>query len=88
MTEGYNFITKNDVWEIVPRLEGKFVIDTRWLYKVKHAANGNIEKYTAIFVARGFSQRKGFDFEESFAPVAKYTSIITIMSLASVFGWS
>lgn len=40
----YNSIMKNDVWELVPRPEGKSVIYSRWLYKVKHAADGSIEK--------------------------------------------
>jgi hypothetical protein len=79
---------KNDVWEIVSRPEGKSVIDSRWLYKVKHATDGSIEKYKAKFIARGFSQREGVDYEETFALVARYTSIRTIMSLASIFGWS
>jgi hypothetical protein len=87
MMEEYNSIMKNDVWEIVPRPEGKSMIDSRWLYKVKHATDGNIEKFKAQFVARGFSQKEGVDYEETFAPVARYTSIRFIMSLASVFGW-
>jgi hypothetical protein len=66
---------------------GKSVIDSRWLYKVKHATDGSVEKYKARFVARGFSQKEGIDYEETFAPVARYTSIKTIMSLASIFGW-
>ena len=37
-----------------------------------------------IFVAKGFSQREGIDYEETFAPVARYTSIRTIMALASM----
>jgi hypothetical protein len=51
----YNAIMKNDVWEIVLRLEKKSVIDSRWLYKVKHATDGGIEKLKACFVARGCS---------------------------------
>jgi hypothetical protein len=47
MVEEYNSIMKNDVWEIVSRPVGKSVIDSRWLYKVKHAIDGNIEKYKA-----------------------------------------
>jgi hypothetical protein len=41
----YNFIMKNDVWEIVLTLEGRLVADSRCLYKVKHVADGNIGKY-------------------------------------------
>ena len=58
----------------------------RWLYKVKHAAIGSIDKYKAWFIVRGFYKREGVDYEDTFAPVARYTSIRTIMSLASVFG--
>ena len=49
----YASIMKNDVWEIVLRLEGNSVVTSRWLYKIKHAADGNVEKLKARFVARG-----------------------------------
>jgi hypothetical protein len=51
----YTSIMKNDVWDIVPRLEGKSIVTSRWLYKIKHVADGNIEKFKARFVVRGFS---------------------------------
>ncbi len=57
------------------------------MYKIKHAADGSVEKYKARFVARGFSQKEGIDYDEIFAPVARYTTIRSIMSLASVLGW-
>jgi hypothetical protein len=49
--------------------------------------NDNIEKYKARFVARGFSQKEGVDYEETFSPVARYTSIRTIISIAAVMDW-
>ena len=78
---------KNDVWDIVPKLENKSVVSLKWIYKIKHTAYGSIEKYKARFVARGFSQKEGIDYEETFAPVARYTSIRTIMALASMMKW-
>ena len=57
MIEEYQSIMKNDVWEIVLRLEKKFVMNSKWIYKIKHTADGNIDKYKEIFVARGFSQK-------------------------------
>ena len=72
MMEEYNSIMKNDVWEVVPRPEGKSVVASRWLYKLKHAADGSIEKYKACFVARGFSQVEGVDYDETFALVARW----------------
>jgi hypothetical protein len=75
MTEEYQSIMKNEVWEIVPRPKNKDVVSSRWLFQIKHAIDGSIEKYKARFVARGFSQKEGIDYEETFAPVARYTSI-------------
>lgn len=67
----YNFIMKHDVWEIVLRLEGKPVVDSRGFYKLKHAIDGNIEKYKAQFIARGLTQKEGVYYEETFAPISK-----------------
>ena len=78
---------KNDVWDVVPRLEGKYVVTSKWIYKIKHAVDGSIEKYKARFVAHGFSQKEGIDYEETFAPVARYTSIRLVLSLATVMKW-
>jgi hypothetical protein len=61
---------KNDVWDIVPRLEGKSMVTFKWIYKIKDATDGSVEKYKARFVARGFSQVEGIDYEETFASVA------------------
>jgi hypothetical protein len=55
VVEDYNYIMKNDVWEVVLRPEGKPVVIAMSLYKIKYVADGNIEKYKALFVARGFS---------------------------------
>ena len=77
---------RNDVWEVVPKLEGKLVVTSRWIYKVKFAADGNTEKHKARFVARGFSQVEGIDYDETFPRVARYTSIHTIMAIAAEMG--
>jgi hypothetical protein len=50
MTEEYQSIMKNEVWEIVPRLKNKDVVSSRWLFKIKHATDGSIDKYKARFV--------------------------------------
>ena len=62
---------KNDVWELVLKWEGKSVVSSKWIYKIKHKAYGSIDKYKAIFVAYGFSQREGNDYEETFSLVAR-----------------
>jgi hypothetical protein len=87
MTEEYQFIMKNEVWEIVPRPKSKYVVSSRWLFKIKHVADGSIEKYKTRFVTRGFYQKEGIDYEETSAPVARYTSIKTIIALAAKMKW-
>ena len=85
--EEYQSIMKNDVWEIVPRPEKKSVVTSKWIYKIKHAIDGSIEKHNARFVACGFSQKEGIDYEEKFAPIARYTFIISILALVVVRRW-
>ena len=70
MIEEYQSIMKNYVQDVVPRPEGKLVVTSKWIYKIKHVADESIEKYKTRFVARGFSQKEGIDYEETFAPVA------------------
>ena len=87
MVEGYDLIVRNSAWEIVPRPEGKSVVGSRWIYKVKQAADGSVEKYKARFFSRGFSQIEGINYEETFAPVARYSSIRMILALLAQMGW-
>ena len=87
MIEEYNSILNNDVWDVVPGAKNKSVVSSKWLFKIKHASDGNIEKYKARFVARGFSQKEGIDYEETFSPVASYTSVRKILAIAASKGW-
>jgi hypothetical protein len=62
-------------------------VTSKWIYKIKYAADGSVEKYKAIFLANGFSQVEEIDYEETFSPVSRYTSIRTIITLATYMGW-
>ena len=87
MMEEYHSIVKNDAWEIVLRLEGKPVVTSWWLYKIKHAANGSMEKCKPRFVVQGFSLVEGVDYEETFASVSHYSLIGAVISIAAELGW-
>eukprot|EP00253_Pinus_taeda_P019741 PITA_19741 len=63
MTIEYESIMENDVWEVVPRPQDKTIVTSKWLYKIKHAVNESTEKYKARFVAHGFSQKEGIDYD-------------------------
>ena len=78
---------KNDVWDVVPRPKGKSIVTSKSIYKIKHAADGSIEKYKSRFMAHGFSQKEGIDYEEIFTPVSRYTSIRSVLALAAVMKW-
>jgi hypothetical protein len=71
----------------VSRPKGKSVVTSRWLYKTKHAVDGNIEKHKARSMVRGFSRIEGVDYDETFAPVARYTYIQSIIDIAIEMGW-
>lgn len=88
MAEEHQSIMRNEVWEIVPRPKENLVVTSKWVYNIKHAADGSMDKYKAIFVAKEFSQKEGEDYDETFAPVARYTSIRTIISLVASMGWN
>ena len=65
----------------------KKIVGSRCIYKVKHAADERVEKYKACFMEKVFSQKEGIDYEETFAPISRYSSIQTIISLAIEMGW-
>ena len=87
MVEEYDSIMQNCVWDVVPRPQDKSVVSSRWLYKVKQVADGSVEKHKARFVARGFSQVEGIDYDETFSLVARYSSIISMLALSTQMGW-
>jgi len=57
------------------------------IFRKKYRADGTIERYKARLVARGFSQTKGVDYEETFAPVVKFQSLRAVIALAAANGW-
>jgi hypothetical protein len=75
------------VWDIVPRPKEKSIVTSKWIYKIKHVADGSVEKHKVIFIARGLSQVEGVKYDETFDPVSRYTSIRTIIALATSMSW-
>jgi hypothetical protein len=86
MVEEYDSIIKNSAWEIVPRPVDKSMVGSRWIYKVKKVVDGSVEKYKARFVARGFSHIEGIYYDETFAPIVRYSSIRSIFALSAQMG--
>jgi histone deacetylase 1/2 len=87
MESEYDALLKNGTWQLVSPRPGINVIDSKWVFKVKRHANGTIERYKARLVAKGFKQRYGLDYEDTFSPVVKPTTIRLLLSLAVTRGW-
>ena len=86
MVEEYNSIMTNHIWEVVPRPQNRSVVRSKWIYKIKYVVDGSVEKYKARFVVKGYTQKEGINYEETFASVARYTSIRYVISLATQMG--
>ena len=75
---------ENGTWDIVDLPEGKKAIGCGWVFKVKHNSDGSIERFKARIVAKGYSQRPGVDYNESFAPTFRPATLRLILALAAV----
>jgi hypothetical protein len=78
----------NETWEIVPRPKERTVIKSKWILTVKLDVHGDIERYKARFVARGFSQILGLDYNETYAPVVSTVTLRIVLSMMAAKGWS
>ncbi|GJR71545.1 retrovirus-related pol polyprotein from transposon TNT 1-94 [Tanacetum coccineum] len=83
MQEELNEFELLGVWELVPRPNKVMVITLKWIYKVKLDELRGILKNKARLVARGYRQKEGIDFEESFAPVARLEAIRIFLAFAA-----
>jgi hypothetical protein len=78
---------KNGTWELVKLPPGRKAIGSKWVFKVKRNADSSIKRYKACFVAQGFLQRPGINFDKTFAPTAKWAALRTIFALAALEDW-
>jgi histone deacetylase 1/2 len=87
MQEEYDALIANKTWHLVPPSSKKNFIDCKWVYRIKRHADGSIDRYKAWLVAKGFKQRYGIDYEDTFSPVVKIATIRLVLSVAVSRGW-
>ena len=86
MNEEMKSMKDNDVWDLVPLLEGAKPIGCKWIFKTKKdSKGGNVERYKTRLVAKGFIQKEGIDYKETFSPVSSKDSFRIIITLVTHF---
>jgi hypothetical protein len=83
----FDALVANKTWSIVPRPPHALVITGKWVFRIKLHPDGTLERYKARWVVRGFHQRSGVDFTETFSPVVKPATIRTILALIGAYDW-
>ena len=77
----------NSTWTMVKRPAGTNVVGSRWVLRVKKNAAGEVKKYRACLVAKGFTQIYGMDFYETYTPVARLASFRLLLAVAACNDW-
>jgi len=77
-------LLENGTWELAQLPPGRKAIGSRWVFLIKCKSDGSVDRYKARLVAKGFSQRPGFDFDETYAATVKYTTLRTILALGAL----
>ncbi|GKA60577.1 ribonuclease H-like domain-containing protein [Tanacetum coccineum] len=71
MNKEMDALYRNDTWEICDLPKDRKYIGGKWVFKIKYKSNGEIERYKARYVVKGYNQKEGIDFDETFSPVVK-----------------
>ncbi|XP_049350319.1 uncharacterized mitochondrial protein AtMg00820-like [Solanum verrucosum] len=87
MKEDINVLHENQTWTLVPKITKMNVVGSRWVFKTELKSDGNIDRHKARLVVKGYSQLEGIDFEETFSPVVKVTTIRVVLSAAVSLKW-
>jgi len=84
MQEELNQFERNNVWELVEKLDNYPVIETKWVFRNKLDENGIVIRNKARLVAKGYNQEEGIDYEETYAPVGRLEAIRLLLAFASI----
>ncbi|KAK1663214.1 hypothetical protein QYE76_051373 [Lolium multiflorum] len=87
MHDEFDALQRNQTWTLVPRPPHANIITGKWVFKHKFHPDGTLDRHKARWVVRGFRQRAGVDFTDTFAPVVKPGMIRTVLQVAVSRAW-
>ena len=73
---------ENETWELVELPNSRNLIGCKWVFKVKHTSDGKVERFKAQLVAKGYAQKYGVDYDKTFSPVVRFSSICALLAYA------
>ncbi|KAJ4711692.1 Retrovirus-related Pol polyprotein from transposon TNT 1-94 [Melia azedarach] len=88
MTDEFTALKENQTWTLVPYTSDMRLVGNKWVYKVKMNPDGTISRFKARLVAKGYLQTAGVDYNETFSPVVKASTIRIVVSLAVINNWA
>jgi hypothetical protein len=83
----YGALVSNGTWELVPRPRGSNVVTGKWVFTHKFLSDGTFDRYKAHWVLRGFTQRPGVNYDGTFSPIVKPTTVRTVLALTTSHAW-
>jgi len=88
MSEEFNAVIHNGTWKLIPSSSCQNVVGSKWIFRTKQNSDCSVDRYKTRLVAKGFHQRPGVDYYNTFNPVIKPTTIRLVLSIAVSYGWT